>query len=106
MLFETNRGERPVEEFVESLLPSTQSKVVSLVRLLREFGTFLKMPHSKKVTKNLYELRVRGKEETRIFYAFSGDRIYLLHAFKKKSQNIPLKEIKLAENRLSSLDKL
>ena len=105
LFYENSRGERPVQEFITTLSPSSQSKVIGSVRLLREFGMFLKMPHSKKITKNLYELRIRGKEEVRIFYAFSRGKIYLLHAFKKKSQRTPSKEIKLAEARLATIDK-
>jgi len=105
LFYANNRGERPVQEFIHKLSPKPRSKVIALVRLLKEFGTFLKMPYAKKITKNIYELRIRGKEEVRIFYAISHRNIYLLHAFKKKSQEIPLKEIKLAENRFAAIDK-
>ena len=106
ILFETNRGGKPVEEFIESLSPNNRAKTIYTIRLLRQFGPFLKMPHSKKITRNLYELRVRVKEEIRVFYAYIGETICLLHAFKKKSQKIPSREIKNAEERLSTIDKI
>jgi len=61
------------------------------------------MPHAKKLTGKIYELRIRGKEEVRIIYAFVKNRIYLLHAFKKKTQKTPIREIKIALRRLSYL---
>lgn len=61
------------------------------------------MPHSKKLTTDLYELRIRGKQETRIIYGFIKNNIYLLHAFKKQKQQTPRKEIETALKRLCSL---
>ncbi|MCL5746759.1 MAG: type II toxin-antitoxin system RelE/ParE family toxin [Patescibacteria group bacterium] len=99
-LFESNRGENPVEDFIKSCDPLTAAKIIHTVDLLEKFGFMLKMPHSKKLTKEIYELRIRGKEEVRIFYSFKKSRIYLLHAFKKKTQKTPEKEIKTAKKRL------
>ncbi len=45
------------------------------------------MTHAKAMVGVLIELRVRGKQEVRVFYAFTvGKRIYLLHAFIKKTK--------------------
>lgn len=103
LFFETNRGERPVKEFIKSLSSSTIAKVTSTINLLEQYGPLLNMPHSKKVIGEIYELRIRGREEVRIFYAFRGNKIILLHAFQKKSQKTPAKEIKLALVRLKYL---
>lgn len=61
------------------------------------------MPHCKKLTSDIFELRIRGKEEVRILYSTRKGDIYLLHAFKKKSQKTPAKEIKIAEQRMALL---
>jgi len=58
------------------------------------------MPHSKKLTSNLFELRIRGRVEVRILYTFIRKDIYLLHAFKKKQQKTPREAIGLAKRRL------
>jgi len=63
----------------------------------------LGMPHAKKLETNLYELRVRVKEEIRIFYGFKGNTIYILHCFKKQKQKTPQKEIAIARQRYMSL---
>lgn len=98
--FETKRGEKPVEEFVKSLDESTIAKVIHTINLLEKYGPFLGMPHSKKLVPNLYELRIRGKQEIRIIYGFFEKNIFLLHGFKKQSQKTPKKEIETALSRL------
>lgn len=102
-LYETVRGEKPVKEFIKLLSPITIAKIAHTIDLLKQYGSSLNMPHSKKITNNLYELRIRGKQEIRIFYVFKEKDIYLLHAFQKKSQKMPLKELKTALSRMRLL---
>ena len=103
--FETTRGEKPVKEFIKTLSDSTISKVAKSIDLLEKYGTFLCMPHCKKITRDIYELRIRGKEEVRVLYFIQKGNIYLLHVFKKKTQKTPSKEIKIAEYRMGLLTK-
>lgn len=102
-LFETKRGEKPVAKFINNLTPATYAKTLHTLELLKQYGLFLSMPHCKKVTNSLYELRIRGKEEIRIFYFIRERKIYLLHVFKKKTQKIPKKEIEIATKRIKML---
>jgi phage-related protein len=63
-------------------------------------ANMLGLPHSKALGGGLYELRIRGKEEIRIFYCFlKGKTICLLHAFKKQTQETPTKDLQLALQR-------
>lgn len=101
IVFETKRGEKPVEEFIYSLDEPTIAKIAHTIDLLEKHGPYLVMPHAKKIATALFELRVRGKVEIRILYTFLKNDIYLLHAFKKKRQQIPRKEINTAFNRLN-----
>lgn len=103
ILFETQRGEKPVEEFIITKSPQTKAKLAHLVNLLEIHGNILGMPHSKQLAKGLYELRIRGKEEIRILYCFKGKDVYLLHGFKKQTQKTPSKEIEIALKRLRLL---
>ncbi len=98
-LFETRRGEKPVEKFIKTLSSPTLSKVLRSYDLLKKYGNLLSFPHSKKVGNNLFELRIRGKQEIRIFYTFRRDSIYLLHGFIKKSQKTLEKEMATAFSR-------
>ena len=101
--YETIRGERPVTEFIKKQQPQAIAKIAHLIDLLSIHGAFLGMPHAKKLETNLYELRVRGKEEIRIIYGFKEKIIYLIHGFKKQKQKTPQKEIKTARQRYLSL---
>ncbi len=78
-------------------------KCLRLIDLLRMFGNKLSMPYSKKISANLYELRVRGQQEIRIFYCFYQDKAVIVYHFIKKSQKTPRKEIKIALSRIAVL---
>jgi len=92
-----------VEEFISSLEKQTIAKTLRTIDLLERFGFALGMPHSKKVAGHLFELRVRGRQEVRIFYCFFENRIHLLTGFIKKSQKIPQKELANAMNKYRAL---
>jgi phage-related protein len=92
-----------VERFISSLDKQTIAKVLRTLDLLEEFGHQLGMPHSKNVAKGLFELRTRGRQEVRIFYAFHKGQAYLLQGFIKKSQKTPKKELETAMDKLKGL---
>lgn len=102
-LFESDRGEKFVEKVIKVLDSATQAKVIHAIDLLEKHGFRLGMPHTKQITKAIYELRIRGKVEIRIFYTFDRAQIILLHAYKKKSQKLPEKELKVALQRYQRL---
>lgn len=104
LLFPVRGGKSPVEIFLDKLDISTRAKAMRNIKLLEKHGPNLPMPHSKKMPGQLYELRIRGKTEIRIFYTFKNRDIFLLHAFQKKSQKTPAKEIEIANNRVGILD--
>lgn len=103
LLCETSRGKKPVEEFIKKQNQRVQAKILQLLTLLEIHGPQLGMPHTKKLRSDIYELRIRGKNELRILYFFHKNRIYLVHAFKKKSNKTPLNEIEIAINRIQSI---
>jgi phage-related protein len=85
-----------VEAFIEGLTEKEIAKVIRTIELLEEFENKLGMPHSKHIDAGLFELRIRGKREVRIFYCFSKNKAILLHAFIKKTQKTPVKELNKA----------
>ena len=101
--YETTRKVKPVTEFIKKQQPTAIAKIAHLIDLLEVHGSLLTMPHAKRLENNLYELRVRGKEEIRIVYGFRRNTIYLLHGFKKQTQGTPAKEIETARQRFLSL---
>lgn len=102
--YDTPSGQEVVKDFVDSLQENAQAKLGRQLDLLEEHGNRLGMPHAKAMGGGLIELRVRGKQEVRVFYAFAvGKRIYLLHGFIKKTQTTPKKELNIARQRQAEI---
>lgn len=100
--YETVQGNSPIREFIQSLDVKIQNKIAEVFYFLEELGVLLGSPHSKKVTGTpLWELRILGGDNIRIFYvAIVNRKFLLLHAFAKKKQKTDKREIKTAINRL------
>ncbi|MCZ7560450.1 MAG: type II toxin-antitoxin system RelE/ParE family toxin [Burkholderiaceae bacterium] len=97
-----------IEYFHERVLAEIQSWPVDvladyarLVELLADHGPHLRLPHSRPLGEGLFELRPRGRSGIgRAFYCFVvARRVVVVHAFIKKSQQTPDKELKLARKR-------
>ena len=92
--------QRELEEFPEVIRGDLAD---ALARL--EAGLILSFPLSRSmpsIGKGVHELRLRGRDGIyRIIYALVSKRgIWLLHAFKKKTQKTPQQAIELAKRRL------
>ncbi len=101
--FQTARGRYPVRDFAREQNASTYAKIIHSIELLESFGPYLKPPYAKKLRNKLYELRISGKIAVRIFYTIIDNKFYLLHAFKKKTQRTPPRELKVAIDRMKEL---
>jgi len=95
------RVKRDIESWPDGILADYSR----LVELLMEFGPDLRMPHSRAMGNGLFELRPRGCEGIgRALYCYiDGQRIVILHAFIKKIQETPEKELRLARNRMKEV---
>jgi phage-related protein len=92
-----------VEYFLNILTEKEIAKVIHTLELLETFGHELGMPHSRHMSGGLLELRVSGKRAIRIFYCFNKQSAFLLHAFIKKKQHTPQKEIEIARNKMRNV---
>lgn len=101
--FQTRRGEHPVEDFINKQDKSMQGKIWRMIRLLIKFGPLLQPPYSKKLARGIYELRTQGNIAFRLLYCCIRGQFYLLHAFKKKTQKTPIRELKTAIDRLKEI---
>ncbi|HYG84471.1 MAG TPA: type II toxin-antitoxin system RelE/ParE family toxin [Verrucomicrobiae bacterium] len=102
--YKTSTGNEVVKDFIDKLPKIPSTKLGRQLDLLEEFGSDLGMPHVKSLGDGLLELRVRGKQEVRVFYAFVvGRKIILLHGFIKKTQETPKKELDIARRRQSEV---
>lgn len=105
--YQTTSGRSPVEEFISALSPDVQAKFADVLVMLGS-GEKLSMPLSRNLSsiyRGMHELRLKDEAGIYRFFYFikSKDGIYFLHAFKKKSQELPQQEINLALKRLKEI---
>lgn len=94
------RAEREMRKF--SL--TVQEEFGKLFAYLREYGR-LEFPEAKKLSKNLFEIRIILSGTYRGFYGYAGEKyIVILHVFRKKTQKTPLKNLRVAERRLKEYE--
>ena len=61
-------------------------------------------PMTKAIGAGVGELKVKYRGEYRVFYSVSlGNAVYVINAFRKKTQKTPHKELDLARARLTEL---
>ncbi len=99
--YENSRGDRPVEDFLESLGEADRGGVKAKLVYLQERGNQLREPISKSLGGGLFESRVKAY---RLFFCFRpGNRILVLHGIIKKSQATPKTELDLARKRMKEV---
>jgi len=65
----------------------------------------LDFPSARKVSKNIFEIRIKLQGEYRGFYAYVGKLdIVILHFFRKKTQKTPIKDLELTQRRLKQYE--
>ena len=91
---------------IESWPADVVADYARMVELLIENGPNLGLPHSRAFGDGLFELRPRGRSGIgRAFYSFRiGRRVMVLHAFVKKTQATPDRELKLARKRKKGIE--
>lgn len=94
-------GKSSIEKWLDDLTKEQLKSLAKELRLLELCGNELKLPHSKALSKGLFELRER-RYGYRIYYGFNNRTIILLSAGDKSSQE---KDIKIARQRLMQLAK-
>lgn len=89
---------------LEELNKEVQKEFQAHIAILASEGR-LEFPEARKITKNLFEIRITQEDAYRAFYAYiKKDYVILLHFFQKKTQKTPMKSIKLAQQRLKKYE--
>ena len=102
LFYRTESNFCPVEEFLDSLSGKQAQKVAWVLQLIEELNDIPTQYFKKLVsTDDLWEVRVQaGNNIFRLLGFLDGKNLVILnHAFQKKTQKTPRKEIKVAENR-------
>ncbi len=96
--YQSERGESPIEEFLNGLSLKTRAKCLAYIEQLEQFGNRLPSNFASKVQGDVWELRPEwGGGEHRFFYfSFVERRIVIVHAFAKKSQKLKAQDINIA----------
>lgn len=97
--YETRTGERPAEQFLDTLDIKMRNKMLMTLKVLQEKGNLLREPYSKPLDDGIYEARaIVGSNITRVIYFFyHGGRIILTNGFIKKTPKTPRREIDRAK---------
>ncbi|CAK8719457.1 Type II toxin-antitoxin system RelE/ParE family toxin [Candidatus Electrothrix laxa] len=102
IFFRNHSDKSPVKDFLNTLTPQQKKKVIFVLSLIEELPVVPKEFFKKmKGADNLWEARIRsGNNAFRLLGFFDGAKLIVLnHAFAKKTQKTPKKEILLAEQR-------
>ena len=102
IFYNTNSNRFPVLDYINSQEALRIAIIRNAIRLLREFEVEDSLSDNKKLKgrryKGLHQLTV---ESSRIIYfIMSGNKFVLLHAFTKKTNKTPIKELEIARKRM------
>jgi phage-related protein len=90
-----------VEDSILSMPPKIQARMIKLLELMEKHGAHLGPPHTESMGDGLFEIRAKAQEgiSRSLFCYLKSQRIFVLHAFVKKSQKTPRRELELAKSR-------
>ena len=99
-IFLDKNAEKELREFDEEV----QLEFEAYFKILQLEGK-LDFPSARKVTRNIFEIRIKLKGEYRGFYAYIGKLdVVILHFFRKKTQKTPIKDLELTQRRLKQYE--
>lgn len=90
-----------VAKYIENLDPKDHSRLARTRQLFEEYGFIIGQKYIKKIRRgDLWELRA-GK--IRMFLCIKENTAVGVHIIRKKTQKLPLQDIRLAEGRCKEL---
>lgn len=102
IFYHLKNGKCPIEDYLNSLSQKQVEKIFFVLDLIEQFNIVPRKFFKKlEATDNIWEARVQyGNNIFRLLGFLDGSELVILnHAFTKKTQKTPQKEIKKAEER-------
>lgn len=108
IFYEDSHGNSPAANFITQLDEESQNnkyaktqlkQIIHHLDILEKLGTRCKSEYVKHVRDNIWELRP-GPNRI-LFFVWTGNKIILLHPFRKRTPKTPLKEIVKAKNEMA-----
>jgi len=90
--------EKRIERILSSFSQTERARIDRVVELFTDKGFLLSQIYLKKLSKTVWELR---PGRVRLLFGIIDDEAIIVNVFLKKTQRTPLKEVKLAERRLT-----
>ena len=105
MKWQINYYSEDVQKILENWPVGIRAYYARLTERIKLYGPNLGMPFTRAIGDGLFEIRAKGKEGIgrAFFCTVVGNKIIILHAFIKKSQKTPQKEVKIARQRLKEV---
>jgi len=99
--YKLDSGKEPVREWLLKLNQDDRRIVGKDIQKV-EFGWPIGMPYSRKLEKDLWEVRsnISNGRIARILFCLQNNQMILLHGFIKKTQATPDKEKEIARKRM------
>jgi phage-related protein len=103
--YETERGEKPVGEFLNGLSEKAKAKCVSYLKQLEEHGNRLPAQYARHLEAELWELRPEwsGTEYRLFYFTLVPGRVYVVHGVAKKRQKTKQTDIETALARIADV---
>ncbi|MBK5930538.1 type II toxin-antitoxin system RelE/ParE family toxin [Halochromatium salexigens] len=103
VFYKTGSGREPVREWLKQLEQEDRKRVGADLQTL-EYGWPIGMPVCRPISshKGLWEVRsnLTSGKIARVLFCLSGGRLVLLHAYIKKTQKSPEKDLSVAVKRM------
>lgn len=95
-----------LDKYLDNAPTHEKRKIVKSLMYLKEFGLKPEIIDLKKLQGyDFWEVRIIGKDNTRIFCSQRGSKVYILHIFKKKSNKTSNRDLVFGQKQLLKIDK-
>lgn len=103
--YETGTGNSPIRRFIDGLPKEDQARFLEVIDEIEEKGLDATRVQLKPIEGKLWEIKFRSvRAGYRVFYILmERERMIWLHAFSKRTQKTPHKELDIARKRMKEV---